>query len=120
MLLCEKIDLDLVKEVDAYENAKETIKYLQDVVDSIEQRVIGGEKVDGLELVEGQKRRAITQYGLDYLQKQFGEDFVYKTIKKPITVTELDKNVSTYDMSEMIQKGIIEFKETTPKIKVKR
>ena len=120
MLLCEKIDLDLIKEVDAYENAKETIKYLQDVVDSIEQRLLSGEVIEGLELEKGQMRRTITDFGLEYLAKNFGEDFVYKTVKKPITITELDKHISTYEMSELTQKGVIQFKETTPKIKVVR
>jgi hypothetical protein len=120
MLLCEKIDLDLVKEVDAYENALETIKYLQDVVNSIEQRVLSGESIDGLEMSEGIKKRYITDFGLDYLQQQFGEDFVYKQVKKPITVTELDKTLSISEMAELMKKGAIDFKETNPKIKINR
>jgi hypothetical protein len=120
MLLCQKIDLDLTKEVDAYENALETIKYLQDVVNSIESRVLSGEEIDGLELDQGQKRRTITDFGLEYLSKTFGEDFVYKVVKKPITVTELDKNLSTFELSELVQKGVIQFKETNPKIKIVR
>lgn len=120
MLLCEKIDLDLVKEVDAYENAKETIKYLQDVVDSIEQRVLSGEQVEGLELEQGQMRRNISDFGLEYLAKQFGEDFAFKMVKKPITITELEKTLTTYEMSELIQKGVVQFKETSQKIKVVR
>lgn len=120
MLLCEKIDLDLVKEVDAYENAKETIKYLQDVVDSIEQRVLGGEIVDGLTLEEGKKRRQITEFGLDYLAKTMGRDFVYKTIEKPITISELDRQMTGYEMSQLIENGSVVYKETSPKIKIKR
>jgi hypothetical protein len=120
MLLCQKIDLDLIKEVDAYENAVETIKYLQDVVNSIEERVFSGEQIDGLELEDGQKRRVITEFGLDYLSKTLGEDFVYKVVKKPITITELDKSMSTFELSELVHKGVIEFKETNKKIKIVR
>ena len=120
MLLCEKIDLDLIKEVDAYENAIETIKYLQDVVKSIEERVMAGEDIDGLEMEPGKQRRYITDFGLDYLQQHFGEDFVYKQVKKPITVTELDKTLSVVELSELLKNGSIGFKETSPKIKVKR
>lgn len=120
MLLCELIDLDLTKEVDVYENALETIKYLQDVVNSIESRVLAGEQIEGLEIVEGKKRRQLTEFGLDYLSKQFGRDFVFKQVEKPITITELDKTMSAYEMSELVNKGAVVYKDTTPKIKINR
>jgi hypothetical protein len=120
MLLCKPIDLDLVKEVDAYVNAKETIRYLQDVVDSIEQRLMKGETIEGLALTEGQKRRYLTDFGFKYLEDKFGKDFVYKTIEKPITITELSEKLSEYEMVELAQKGVIDFKSTTAKVAVNR
>lgn len=120
MLLCELIDLDLAKEVDVYENSLETIKYLQDVVNSIETRVLSGEQVEGLEIVEGQKRRQITDFGLEYLSKQFGRDFAFKQVEKPITITELDKSLSQYEMSDLIIKGVVIYKDTSQKIKITR
>ena len=120
MLLCKPIDLDLVKEVDAYMNAVETIKYLQDVVNSIEERVRSGEAIDGLELVEGQKRRVVTDFGLEYLSQQFGRDFAYKQVEKPITITQLEKQVSQYEMSELVKKGVVTYKSSSPKIKINR
>jgi hypothetical protein len=120
MLLCSLIDLDLIKEVDAYINAKETIKYLQDVVDSIEARLLKGEPIEGLEITEGQKRRYLTDYGLQYLENKFGREFTYKTIEKPITITELEKELSQYEMVELAQKGVIDTKSTTAKVAVSR
>lgn len=120
MLLCQLIDLDLTKEVDAYMNAKETIRYLQDVVDSIEKRMMKGESIEGLEIAEGQKRRYITEYGLNYLTKKFGKEFVYETIEKPIGITELEKHLSEFELVELAQKGIIDYKTTTAKVVVKR
>ena len=120
MLLCKPIDLDLVKEVDAYINAKETIEYLQNVVDSIETRVINGEVVEGLQLTSGQKRRFITDEGLEYLSLTYGRDFVYKQVEKAITITELDKLLSAAELHELSVKGVVALKETSPKIKITR
>jgi hypothetical protein len=120
MLLCKTIDLDLVKEVDAYINAKETIKYLQDVVDSIESRLMSGESMDGLTVVDGQKRRYLTDYGLEYLQAKFGRDFVYKTVEKAITITEIEKELEPKEIAELTNKGVIDYKSTAQKVVVSR
>ena len=120
MLLCKPIDLDLVKEVDAYINAKETVKYLQDVIDSIEKRLLQGENIDGLSLAEGQKRRYLTDMGLQYLEKAFGRNFVYKVVEKPITITELEKELTQKELVELTQKGVIDYKSTSAKVVVNR
>lgn len=120
MLLCKPIDLDLIKEIDAYINAKETIQYLQDVVDSIEKRVLSGEQVEGLTLSSGQKRRYITEQGLEYLKMTYGKDFVVKQVEKVITITELDKMLSQAELYDLATKGVIGLKETAPKIKIER
>jgi len=119
MLLCETIDLDLTKEVDVYENAIETIKYLQDVVASIEKRVLKGENIEGLERVQGMKRRSVTDFGLEYLSKEFGREFAYTSIEKPITIGQLVEKLSEEEVIELTKRGVIAYK-SSPKIIIKR
>lgn len=115
-LLCETIDIDLDDLQEVFVNAKETIAYLQDVVQGIEKRVLEGEKVDGLKVVEGRKTRTITDEGLKYLEKTLGKDNVYETVFKPIGVTKLEKMLEPDDFAELYQKGIIAFKVGNSKV----
>lgn len=119
MLLCETIDLDLDLEKDIYKNATETIAYLQDVVSSIEKRVMSGEEIDGFELVEGSKRRVITEVGLQYLSKKLGRENIFKTIEKPIGIGELDKMLSHPELLELYNKEMIIFEYGKPKVSLK-
>lgn len=114
-ILCPKIDFDLEIEKEIYENAKETIAYLSDVVKSIERRVLSGEKIEGFALVPGRKTRYITSFGEDYLPKVLGEE-AYKVTKKIIGITDLEKLLPAEEIVALHQKGVIDFKEGSPQI----
>jgi hypothetical protein len=116
MLLCKTIDLDLEKESDVLENARETIAYLQNVVLAIETRALDGEKIENLRVVPGQIRRVITDAGVDYLIKVFGQDKVIRTIHKPITIGELEKLVSQEEMVALQGKGVVGIEHSKNKV----
>jgi hypothetical protein len=107
MLLCKTIDLDLEIPSEVLENARETIAYLQDVVLAIETRALNGEKFDGIRVVDGQRRRYITESGLDYLSKVFGRERIIRTIEKPIGIGELEKIVTQEEMVALQGKGVV-------------
>lgn len=115
-LLCRTIDLDLEDPAEIHKDAKETIKYLQDVVKSVEKRVLEGEKVKGLKKVPGNKTRKITDKGYKYLESVFGKEKVYKTVEKPIGITELEDMVSEEELADLYKKNVIVFKESKPKV----
>lgn len=115
-LLCETFDLDLDDLAKVYEDAQETIKYLQDVINSIEKRVVDGEEVEGLKVVDGRKTRNITEEGLKYLEKTLGKDRIYETVQKPIGVTKLEKMLESDEFAELYTKGVISFKVGKPKV----
>lgn len=116
MLLCKTIDLDLEKESEVLENARETIAYLQNVVLAIETRALNGEKLDNIRVVPGQMRRIITDAGLDYLVKVFGQDKIIRTIHKPITIGELEKLISQEEMVALQGKGVIGIEHSKNKV----
>lgn len=101
-------DLDLednLKEV--YQNAKDTIAYLEDVVKSIENRVLDGEEIQGLKVIEPKGNRYITEPGFKYLAKVLGEDVVYETKKTPIGITKLEALIGESEMEELAENGYI-------------
>jgi hypothetical protein len=118
MLLCNLIDLDVEKESIVLKNARETIEYLQNVVMAIEQRVLSGEQVKGVKVVEGQRRRIITSNGIKYLENLLGRDAVIKVIEKPIGITELEKLVTPEEINAMYGKGVIAYESGKPKVVV--
>jgi hypothetical protein len=117
-LLCEKIDLDLEDTQEVYQNALETIAYLQDVVKSVDTRVLSGEKIQGFKVIEGRKTRSITQDGFKYLEKVLGREKVYKTIEKELGITELEKIIDPQEMATLITKGYVVFTPGSPKVAV--
>lgn len=117
MLLCKKIDLDLEDIKDVYVRAKETVAYLNDIVNSINARVLKGEEIDGLIKVAGKKRRKITKEGEKYLIAILGDD-AYKVTKKFIGITDLEKKMSKEDIVELHTKGVVGFVEGSPSVKV--
>jgi hypothetical protein len=116
MLLCGKIDLDLETPKDVYENAKETIAYLQDVVSSIEKRILSGEEIDGFSLIPGRKTRTITPGGLEFLAKILGRERVFVSVEKPIGITELEKILDQEDVAALVTHGYIVFTEGSPRV----
>ncbi len=116
MLLCKTIDLDVEKVSEVLKNARETIEYLQNVVLSIETRALEGEKIDNIQVVDGQRKRMITEQGLNYLTKVFGEDKVYKTIVKPIGIGDLEKMISPEEMGALTGKGVIGYETGKKKV----
>lgn len=113
-LLVEKIDLDLVADIaDVYERAKNTIKYLADFCESIEERVKSGEKIERFILTDGSKTRYITDLGVKVLEKALGEK-LYK--KKVIGITELENLVGREKINEYLEIGIVAYKEAPPKV----
>jgi hypothetical protein len=107
MLLCKTIDLDVEKISDVLKNARKTIEYLQNVVLAIETRALDGEKMENIQIVDGQRKRIITEQGLNYLTKVFGEEKVYKTIVKPIGIGDLEKMISPEEIGALTGKGVI-------------
>lgn len=120
MLLCKTIDLDLEEPNKVYQDAQETIAYLQDVVKSIEERVIAGEALEGFDLIESPKRRTITENGYKYLEHTLGHDVVYKTIEKPIGVTELERILTKDDFAALYGKGVVVFEPGKPRVILKK
>jgi hypothetical protein len=116
MLLCKTIDLDLEKESEVLANARETVEYLQNVITAIETRVLSGEKINGLQIIAGAKRRFITDVGFKYLANLLGKDVVYKTITKPIGVTELDNLLPPQELLSLQGKGVIGYETGKPKV----
>jgi hypothetical protein len=116
MLLCGKIDLDLEAPKDVYENAKETIAYLQDVVSSIDKRVLSGEEIDGFSLIPGRKTRMITPGGLKFLAETLGRERVFVSVEKPIGITELEKILDQEDVAALVTHGYIVFTEGSPRV----
>lgn len=119
MLLCEKIDLDLEEPSEVYKNAEETVKYLTDIMTSLENRVLKGEKIKGFTVVEGSKKRVITDFGFSYLEKVLGREEVYKKVEKPIGVTDIDKLFDKEEVIELFNKGVLAYEPGKPKIVIK-
>ncbi len=116
MLLCKKIDLDLEDPRDVYENAVDTIEYLQDIVKSIDTRVLGGEKINGFVLIPGRATRTITSKGYTYLEARLGHDKVFVPTEKQIGITDLEKIIGPEDVAALVTKGYIVYKEGNPKV----
>jgi len=116
MLLCKTIDLDLEKESDVLENARETIAYLQNVVLAIETRALSGERIPNVRVVDGQTRRILTDAGVDYLVKMFGQDKIIRTIHKPITIGELEKMITQEELVALQGKGVVGIEKGKPKV----
>jgi len=113
-LLVETIDLDLVADIaDVYERAKNTIKYLADFCESIEERVKSGEKIERFILTDGNKTRYITDLGVKVLEKALGEKLYNK---KVIGITELENLVGREKINEYLEIGIVAYKEATKKV----
>lgn len=110
------LELDLAK---VYKDAKDTIAYLEDLIKSIDTRVLGGEEIQGFKITSGRRTRYITPPGEKYLAKVLGEDVFYKNIKKPLTITELSNEMTREEMVMLEQEGYISYKEGNPKIEVK-
>ena len=115
-LLCETIDLDIEDEAEVYASAQKTIKYLADIVKSLENRVLAGETIKGFKLVPGKKTRVITEGGYKYLETILGHDKVFKTIEKPIGITELDALLSKEELASLYAKDVIKFEEGAKKV----
>lgn len=118
MLLCKLIDLDVEQASEVLKNARETVEYLQNVITAIETRALGGEKIPNIKLVEGLKRRFITDVGLKFLEQSLGRERVYKVIEKPIGITELERLLTQEEISALYGKGGIGFETTKPKVVV--
>lgn len=113
-LLVETIDLDLVADIaDVYERAKNTIKYLADFCESIEERVKSGEKIERFILTDGNKTRYITDLGVKVLEKALGEKLYNK---KVIGITELENLVGRKKINEYLEIGIVAYKEASKKV----
>lgn len=113
-LLVETIDLNLVADIaDVYERAKNTIKYLADFCESIEERVKSGEKIERFILTDGNKTRYITDLGVKVLEKALGEKLYNK---KVIGITELENLVGREKINEYLEIGIVAYKEAPKKV----
>lgn len=112
-------DLDLELDLaSVYKNAKDTIAYLEDLIKSIDNRVLGGEVIPGLQVVQKRGNRYITPPGEKYLASILGEDKFYKTIKKPLTLTELSNEMTQSEIDELEKEGYISRKEGSLKVEV--
>jgi len=112
-------DLDLELDLaSVYKNAKDTIAYLEDLIKSIDNRVLGGEVIPGLQVVQKRGNRYITPPGERYLASILGEDKFYKTIKKPLTLTELSNEMTQSEIDELEKEGYISRKEGSLKVEV--
>jgi hypothetical protein len=120
MLLCKEIDVDLASEQDVYEDATETIAYLENIKKLIEKRVLNGEKIKGFTLGKASRRRAITEKGLAFIEKTFGRDKAYKVIEKPIGITDLADMLNKDQVEDMLSKGYIGYTEGNPKVVFRR
>lgn len=105
-LLCETIDLDLDDLGEVYVDAEETIKYLQNVLKSIEAKmIVDGEVIDGLKVVDGRKSRAILD--VPYLERHLGREKIYKVTEKLIGIGELEKLLHPDEIQALVHKGVI-------------
>lgn len=112
-------DLDLELDLaSVYKNAKDTIAYLEDLIKSIDNRVLGGEVIPGLQVVQKRGNRYITPPGERYLASILGEDKFYKIIKKPLTLTELSNEMTQSEIDELEKEGYISRKEGSLKVEV--
>jgi hypothetical protein len=112
-------DLDLELDLaSVYQNAKDTIEYLEDLIKSIDNRVLGGEEIAGLRVVQKSGNRYITPPGEKYLASVLGEDKFYKTIKKPLTLTELSNELTPSEIDMLEKEGYISRKEGSRKVEV--
>lgn len=112
-------DLDLELDLaSVYKNAKDTIAYLEDLIKSIDNRVLGGEVIPGLQVVQKRGNRYITPPGEKYLASILGEDKFYKIIKKPLTLTELSNEMTQSEIDELEKEGYISRKEGSLKVEV--
>lgn len=115
-LLCDTFDLDIDDLAQVRESALETIAYLNNVVSAINNRVLAGEKVEGLKVVDGKKTRTITDKGYEYLEKTLGRENVYKTVEKPIGIGELEKMLETPEFAALYEKGVVVYKVGAKKV----
>lgn len=115
-ILIETIDLEKV-DFTTYEDLKETKKYIEQVVKSIEEKVKKGERVNGL-ILEKDLKRIITPAGLAYLVETYGENFAYNTKITPIGITELEKALDNATIQEMIKRDFIALEDKGFKVKV--
>lgn len=109
--------VDLDKEQDhaqVYADLVATKKYLENVISSIEKRVLDGEQIDGLRVVPGNKTRYITATGVSYLRTIFTEDELYE--KKLIGITKLDEMVGEKDMAYLIANKLVDYKYAKDKV----
>lgn len=119
MAILVVIDLDLEDNLSkVYKDTKDTIEYLQTIAKSIEGRVLEGEKIPGLKVVDGRQTRFITEPGLKHLAHSLGEDVVYEKVVKPINITGLEKLVDAKEMAQLITLGYIQFKEGNKKVEL--
>lgn len=110
-------DLDLEDDLSkVYQEAQDTIAYLQDLVKSISDRVLGGEEIKGLKVVEGRGTRVITEPGFKYLSKVLGGSVVYEEKRVPIGITKLEALIGKEDMEELAQNGYITYKPGSSKV----
>lgn len=110
-------DLDLeVNLAKVYEDAQDTIKYLQDLVKSIEARVLEGEEIHGLRIEEKRGNRFITKPGEKYLANMLGENVVYEIKKEFIGITKLNAIVGDDIMDDLLVGGYVAYKEGKPKV----
>jgi hypothetical protein len=113
------IDLDLEEDLaKVYKDSKDTIKYLEDLVKSIDKRVLDGESIRGLRIVDGKKSRFITEPGFKYLEHKLGTNVVYEMIKTPITIGKLEALLPQEDMDALLSFGYISLKESSKKVDV--
>ncbi len=109
--------VDLDKEQDhaqVYADLVETKKYLENVISSIEKRVLDGEQIDRLKVIPGNKTRYITATGVSYLRTIFTEDELYE--KKLIGITKLDEMVGEKDMAYLIANKLVDYKYAKDKV----
>lgn len=112
-------DLDLEEDLrKIYQDAKDTIAYLEDIVKSIETRVLDGEHIRGLKIVTGRKTRFITDEGFIYLAKILGKDKVYELVEKPITLTKLEALIGEKETAKLEGLGYIQNKFASNKVVV--
>ena len=115
-ILISLIDLDNA-DFTTYEDLKETKKYIEQVLKSIEEKMKKGEKINGL-VLEKRLVRTITPAGLAYLVEKYGNDFVYITKTTPIGITELEKALDNLTINEMIKRDYIALEDKGYTIKV--
>lgn len=111
-------DLDLEDVQELYKDAKETIAYLADLCQSIDNRVLKGEEIEGFKIVNGRKSQVITEPGKKYLESILGKEECYKVTKKFIGITELKTMLSGEEMIELHKKGALGYSVPSKKVVV--